>query len=93
MVERMHQGFDALAGGADRLDPKACAQDLKALRDGARSVIAYVDEHVAHDAAAPKTAGAPTYGDMHRAIDTIGEVFTKYALMLTGDCVARCLSR
>lgn len=84
MVQWMNRGFDRLADGADRLDPKVCAQDLKSLRDSAREVIAYVDEHVAHDAVEPTAADMPTYGDIHRAIDAIGEVFNKYSVALTG---------
>lgn len=84
MVQRMNRGFDRLADGADRLDPKVCARDRKSLRDSAREVIAYVDEHVAHDAVEPTAADMPTYGDIHCAIDAIGEVFNKYSLALTG---------
>ena len=84
MVQRMNRGFDRLANGADRLDPKVCARDLNELADSARAVITYVDEHVAHDAVASTTADLPTYADMHSAVDTIGEVFNKYHVALTG---------
>lgn len=77
MVQWMNRGLDRLADGADRLDPKACAQDLKVLWDSARGVIAYVDKHVAHDAAEPNAMEMSTHGDVHRAIDAIGEVFNK----------------
>jgi hypothetical protein len=82
------RGFDRLADGAERLDPKVCAQDLKALPDSAREVLVYVDEHVAHDAVEPTAADMPTYGDIHRAIDEIGEVFRKLLSRADGRLVA-----
>jgi hypothetical protein len=44
----------------------------------------YVNEHVAHDMAEPTLAEMPTYADLHAAIDSVGEIFKKYAVTLTG---------
>lgn len=64
---------------------KTTAQkDIAELEAVAKIVKAYVDDHVAHDAATPKPFAAPTVGDLHRAIDTVAEMFERYALTLTG---------
>jgi hypothetical protein len=84
MVEWMHSGFDRLAGEGGHLDPEIPRRDFEALRKAAERVSAYVNEHVAHDAVQPKVTEMPTFADLHEAIDSIGEIFKKYAVTLTG---------
>ena len=59
-------------------------RDLAALHGAAEKVRQYVNQHVAHDQAEPTMTDLPTFGDLHDAIDGIGEIFQKYAVMLTG---------
>ena len=56
--------------------------DLAALTQGASKVRAYVDERVAHSDSRP-SQDFPTFDDLHGAMDQIGKLFTKYALLLT----------
>lgn len=44
----------------------------------------FVDQHVAHDQAEP-TAGVPTFAQLHAAIDSVGEIFKRYAVALTAS--------
>jgi hypothetical protein len=80
-----NQVFDEMFAGdvGDHIDPKVIAVDLAELAKAAESVKRHVDRHVAHtDRRGLKTP--TTFGDIDRAIDAIGELFTKYALLLTG---------
>lgn len=69
-------------GGGDHLDPTVPNDDLMQLAWVAAEVKIYVDEHVAHNDARP-SAGLPTFGDLNASIDLIGELFAKYANLLT----------
>jgi hypothetical protein len=84
MVERAHHGFDMLAGPGDHLDPEISKADLASLRSDAARVGRYVNEHLAHDAAEPTEPELPTLADLHAAINSVGEMFKKYAVTLTG---------
>ena len=84
MVQRMRAGFDRLAGPGQHLDRQIPDRDLAALQRSARDVRVYVDEHLAHDMAQPRVAPSLTFADMHAAIDSISELFKKYAVLLTG---------
>ncbi len=84
MVERMRSGFDQLAGPRQHLDRQIPDRDLEALQRAARQVRVYVDEHLAHDMAEPRVAQPLTFADVHTAIDSISELFKKYAVTLTG---------
>lgn len=84
MRQRANAGFTALAGGGDHLDPTIAASDLVALENAADRVRTYVNQHVAHDQAHPTMTEAPTFGDLHEAIDAVGRVFQKIAVALTG---------
>jgi hypothetical protein len=78
--------FNQQFGGAigDHLDPSTAQQDLDLLADNASKVNSYVDQHVAHaDARAATTV--PTFADVDAVIDTIGDLFTKYANLLTAS--------
>lgn len=82
-VRQANGAFDRLAGeGADHLDPAIARRDLEALQVAARKVRLYVDQHVAHDQTEP-TAALPTFEELHAAIDTIGEIFKRYTVVLT----------
>ena len=82
-VQHANRAFDQLAGeGAEHLDPAVAKRDLEALQVAARKVRLYVDQHVAHDQAEP-TAALPTYEELHAAVDTIGEIFKRYTVVLT----------
>lgn len=85
MVQRGNAGFDALAGGGDHLDPAIPCADLATLQAAAKSVRLYANEHIAHNAAEPTVTTMPTYGDLHGAIDSIGETCRKYAVLLTAS--------
>jgi hypothetical protein len=88
--ERKDLGQEAFnekfAGEAsDHADPDIVQADIDVLRSTAETVERYVDRHIAHiDRKRLKTLPA-TFGDLDRAIDTIGELFTKYALLLTAS--------
>ena len=69
-------------GGGDHLDPAIPAADLAQLMSDAESVKRYVDQHVAHNDAKP-IPGLPTLKDVDASIDLIGDLFAKYANLLT----------
>lgn len=71
------------AGGVgDHVDPAIPAADLAALTATAEKVKNYVDRHLAHsDRGGSKDI--PTFDEVHAAVDQIGELFKKYALLLT----------
>jgi AbiU2 len=79
-----HAAFDALAGEiGGHLDPAIPGADLAALRSDSARVRVYVNEHVAHDMAEPTAAELPTFEHLHSAIESVGEIFKKYANVLT----------
>lgn len=64
------------------LDPAIPTADLDVLTTGAAEVKRYVDKHVAH--AEPVSAEVTlTLGEVHDAIDVIGDLFKKYYNLLT----------
>ena len=71
----------------DHLDPAIPAADFEMLRTVAANVKAYVDEHVAHaDAAAASVT--LTLGDVHAAVEVIGDLFKRYYNLLTAGSYA-----
>ncbi len=84
LVKRANSDFDRLAGSGDHLDPEIAARDFEVLQNDAHRLRVYVNEHVAHDMAEPTVPEMPTYADLHAAIDSVGEIFKKYAVTLTG---------
>ncbi|MFL5840106.1 MAG: hypothetical protein ACJ77Z_06615 [Thermoleophilaceae bacterium] len=81
-----HSAFDALAGpGGVHLDPEVPKTDLERLRSDASKMATYVNEHVAHDMAEPTVEDFPTFDDMNAAMDALGEMFKKYASVLTAS--------
>ena len=88
-LREAHSAFDRVAADArDHLDPDIPRQDLETLQTAARKVSLFVDQHIAHDQATP-TAEAPTFNELHAAIDSLGEIFTKYAAVLTATTYIR----
>ena len=77
---------DHMAGeaGGDHLNPSIPATDLETLTQKAESVKKYVDEHLAH-ADARRDPPSATFDDIDGALDTIGELFTKYVGFLTAS--------
>ena len=71
-------------GGGDHLDPAVPEADLARLARDAESVKRYVDQHIAHNDAKPR-GGLPTFEDVNASIDLIGELFIKYANLLTAS--------
>jgi hypothetical protein len=78
------------------LDPAIPRGDLQRLRDESEIVKKYVDKHVAHseDPGPPQDPEAApaqvtlTLDEVDHAIDVIGEIFTRYYLLLTATGMA-----
>jgi hypothetical protein len=71
----------------DHIDPAIVQADLDELAQTAESVKRYVDRYIAHsDREGLETL--PTFGDIDEAIDAIGGLFRKYALLLTARSFA-----
>jgi AbiU2 len=85
--ERLGQTtFDERFAGevGDHIDPRIVEADLRELRKTSESVERYVDRYIAHtDREGLKTL--PTFGEIDKAIDVIGEIFKKYSLLLTAS--------
>jgi hypothetical protein len=81
--------WDESFGGSvgDHLDRRVAAADFDELKDAARDVKHYVDNHLAHTSAARPEVTA-TLNDMHAAIDVIGRLFNKYTRLLLGESFA-----
>jgi hypothetical protein len=82
------QGWDVQWAGSvgGHLDPSIPEQDLDRLTTAATAVRHYVDKQVAHSEANVKPAAFTlTVGDVHEAIDVIGELFKKYFNLLTAS--------
>ena len=81
----MDRIFGEFAGSVgNHFDPAIAQRDLESLTDGAAKVSDYVDKHLAHlDAKPIPPTDLPSLGDLHVAIDLIGELFQRYHLLLT----------
>jgi hypothetical protein len=71
----------------DHLDPKPVAADIERLEAEAKKVIDHVDQYIAHADEKP-VAELATFEELNAAIAIVGELFRKYALLLTGDSYA-----
>jgi hypothetical protein len=79
--DQADRDFDALTGaiGSDHIDPAIPRDDLDRLRDETESVRTWATKEVAHyDLNKGTFEVGLTYGDLHTAIDLIGELFQKY---------------
>jgi hypothetical protein len=71
------------------IDPAIPAADLERLKSAVTHVKNYVDKHVAHsDAKAVSVQVTLTLGDLHAAIDVLGQIFLRYHHLLTGSTMA-----
>jgi hypothetical protein len=80
------RAFAAQFAGAvgDHIDAHIVAVDLHELGAAAAGMKKWADQHVAHAGRRPlKTL--PTFEDLDLAVDTIGDLFRKYALLLTAS--------
>jgi hypothetical protein len=68
----------------DHLDPAIPNADLADLRSKTDAVTRYVDQHVAHSDAKPRSA-IPTFADLDAAVDCLGYLFQKYGNLLTAS--------
>jgi AbiU2 len=71
------------ASGTNHFDPAIAARDLAQLHAAVARVKKYVDHHLAHRDQDP-TKEIPTFADIHAALDSVGEVFRTYCMLLTG---------
>jgi hypothetical protein len=89
--EDASRDFDTLTGavGLDHIDPASPIDDLERLRDGTESVRTWATKEVAHyDPNKGTFEVGLTYGDLHAAIDLIGELFKKYYSLIRVQHVA-----
>jgi hypothetical protein len=78
-------GWELFAGQVGQyLDPRLVQADLRDLTTAAKRAKDWADERVAHTGreSAERT---PTFGELDRAIDTIGALFQRYNLLLRGS--------
>jgi hypothetical protein len=72
------------------LDPEIPARHLERLTHAAKDVTHYVDRHIAHiDHRAGRDVVTLTLGDLHEAIDVIGEVFKPVFNLLTASSMVQ----
>jgi hypothetical protein len=78
--------FDRFASSRapDRIDVTGVEADIAQLDQIGEVVMRYVDEAIAHTARRP-THSPPSYGDLNAAIDTIGQLVTKYGSLLKAE--------
>lgn len=86
---RGHETFTNRFAGdvGDQLDPQIVAGDIERVETEAKSVVDHVDQYVAHTDEKP-VAELATFEELNAAIDALGELFRKYALLLTGSSYA-----
>ena len=65
-------------------DPQLIDRNLERLATSAADIKDYVDRHLAHSDQNPMAA-LPTFELLNGAIDQLGAMFKKYALLLTGS--------
>jgi hypothetical protein len=66
----------------NHIDPAIVESDLAKLRDAAETIEKHTDRNIAH-ADREGAKALATFGEIDTAIDVIGELFRKYALLLT----------
>ncbi|WP_285117273.1 hypothetical protein [Leifsonia sp. fls2-241-R2A-40a] len=83
-VERFDKTFTERADPQrlDHIDPDVVLADQQRLVEAADPFRLYVNHHVAHAQAVPKSA-IPKFRDLNVALDIIDELFVKYELLLT----------
>lgn len=85
-----HENFDRFASGRDRdhVDATRASADIEQLEAAGSVVEKYASEAVAH-MAAEQTHEVPTFDELNRAIDQIGELVQKYASLLKAVMILR----
>ena len=80
------KAFDEQWAGnvGDHLDPAIPERDFAELRSKTEAVTWYVDQHVAHSDAKPRSP-VPTFADLDAAVDLLGHLFQKYVNLLTAS--------
>ncbi len=74
---------DQWAGNAGtHLDPTIPKADLADLRSKSEAVARYVDQHLAHGDAKPRSP-IPTFADLDTTVDLLGHLLRKYGNLLT----------
>jgi hypothetical protein len=89
--EHAAASWERFAGKVEHyVDPKLVQADLSDLTTAAKRAKDWADERVAHTGreAAERT---PTFGELDRAIDTIGALFQRYRILLRGRELATLL--
>ena len=76
--------FDTMFAGSagTHVDPTIPRADLRALESSARSVKRWADQYVAHVDAKPSKTSGPTFNDIDKAVDQIGDLFGRYSVLL-----------
>jgi hypothetical protein len=86
-VAEANANFDRFAGaGLPRIDAAAVRDDIARLDAAAEAIERHTNEAIAHSAQNP-SGQVPTWGELHAAIDVIGEVVEKYYSLLTASMV------
>lgn len=74
--------FDTEVGpGESCLTEDQLQTDVDTLKNSARTIATWVDEHVAHATASPK-GPAVTFGELERALDKVARLFRRYHLLV-----------
>ena len=71
------------AAESNHFDPAIATKDLARLKADVARVKVYVDQHLAHADRNP-TKDIPTFGEIHAALDSVGDVFKTYYMLLVG---------
>lgn len=84
ILNRVHRGFDRIAGPGDVPSDEAMTELQQRLRSSAKSVVAYADRHIAH--LDPRGAQHTlTFGELHQALDQVAAIANDVSLLLTSS--------
>jgi len=82
-----NENFDRFAGaGNDVISPDRTEADVAALWAIAEPVVIFVNKAVAHTDEDARDS-VSTYGELHRAIDALGDLLNKYSSLLTATII------
>lgn len=82
LVQKATETFRGFSVDGQRFSPDVAKADYLQLREDAKRITDYVNEHVAHGAHTPRSE-LPTMTDLHDAIDRLNETFLRYYGILT----------
>lgn len=85
--EFAHRDFDQFCGDSrDHISPDMVKSDIAALKEIVSRVETFADRRIAHhDRREPDL---PRFKDIDESLDKIGEMYKKYHLALTAECMA-----